>query len=542
MRNHVRSVRYRQQKLHLESLERRQLLASNVGDDGWYIRESLSGGHETETLVVNGTSADDRFEIRLSGRNDTTVKVFRNNRQVFSDELSELSAIEINGNNGNDSLTVRGGPTNDAFVLQGTSLTINGLPVSSSSIESLQLDAGSGDDSIRVDSDLGVTSIAGGLGLDLLTGPDVPTDWTLRGLGTGTMGNTTLSGMETLQGGNFFNQFFVDTNGKLSGKILGGQGIDSLSYVHRTSAVQVNMSSTIVNSGSGTDIQGFESIDSVIGSQSSLDNFGGSADTGNVYFFNGAYTGQYITFLPTGVSQMGYVGFENYQGGTLGDTYFAPGSGDFANRIDGGSGRNRIDYSVRNEGVSIDLSAHIATGVGALMNINDASGSFFNDTIRGNEFDNGLIGWAGDDIIFGGDGSDDLVGFSGNDQLYGEGGNDLLIGGTGADELHGGSGDDILISSVSFWLAFEQGGGGSVDLGFASTILGAWNDPAKTYSERVAYLSQPFVEFVGPGVQVGLTDDTEVDLAFGEGGEDWFLLGANDIDDLQVGEIRNLIV
>ena len=48
-------------------------------------------------------------------------------------------------------------------------------------------------------------------------------------------------------------------------------------------------------------------------------------------------------------------------------------------------------------------------------------------------------------MIWGQDGDDEIKGFGGNDKLYGASGNDILMGHGGQDKLFGGGGDDILL-------------------------------------------------------------------------------------------------
>jgi Ca2+-binding RTX toxin-like protein len=65
-------------------------------------------------------------------------------------------------------------------------------------------------------------------------------------------------------------------------------------------------------------------------------------------------------------------------------------------------------------------------------------------TENGDEKDNIITGWAGNDILNGGAGNDTLWGEDGNDVLNGGEGDDILNGGDGNDVLNGGEGDDIL--------------------------------------------------------------------------------------------------
>src|SRR4029434_851346 len=69
-----------------------------------------------------------------------------------------------------------------------------------------------------------------------------------------------------------------------------------------------------------------------------------------------------------------------------------------------------------------------------VANIQEVSGTIFDDLIEGDGQDNFLYGGEG--------GTDTLVGLQGNDQLIGADGDDLLIGGDGFDYLEGGFGAD----------------------------------------------------------------------------------------------------
>lgn len=66
------------------------------------------------------------------------------------------------------------------------------------------------------------------------------------------------------------------------------------------------------------------------------------------------------------------------------------------------------------------------------------------DRLCGNDGDDIVRGYAGNDSLSGGEGADGIQGDSGADLMHGVGGNDQLLGGTGADQLYGNLGNDIL--------------------------------------------------------------------------------------------------
>jgi serralysin len=81
--------------------------------------------------------------------------------------------------------------------------------------------------------------------------------------------------------------------------------------------------------------------------------------------------------------------------------------------------------------------------------IENVIGGDASDVIRGNESQNDLAGYFGDDVLYGLGGDDVLYGDDGNDDLIGYGGADYLSGGFGDDEIFAQDGepDEILCGS-----------------------------------------------------------------------------------------------
>lgn len=82
--------------------------------------------------------------------------------------------------------------------------------------------------------------------------------------------------------------------------------------------------------------------------------------------------------------------------------------------------------------------------VGGTGSDDSIKGSNDQDLMLGFDGNDTLTGRNGDDEIFGGDGQDKLVGQNDNDRLHGEAGNDHLSGGRGNDVLFGGADNDRL--------------------------------------------------------------------------------------------------
>ncbi len=141
------------------------------------------------------------------------------------------------------------------------------------------------------------------------------------------------------------------------------------------------------------------------------------------------------------------------------DTFFGSRGKD---ELFGGTGRDTVNYEDSPEGVEVDLESN-QPGKGGdaegdrYEDIENATGSKYDDKLYGTEWMNELVGGKGDDSLFGragndtlrgGDDNDTLDGGDDDDDLFGDAGDDTLIGGEGKDELFGGTGDDTLIGGA----------------------------------------------------------------------------------------------
>ena len=158
-------------------------------------------------------------------------------------------------------------------------------------------------------------------------------------------------------------------------------------------------------------------------------------------------------------------------GGVGDDMLYGDGGNDVlsggrgVNTLDGGAGTDTADYSNEASGAYIRLDAGwktdlsnkamgwvplndaIAAGTvehDKLINIENITGTAYNDLITGNSGDNVITGGDGNDRLGGLGGNDTVIGGEGNDKLFGDGGNDTLEGGEGNDTLTGGTGFNVL--------------------------------------------------------------------------------------------------
>ena len=225
----------------------------------------------------------------------------------------------------------------------------------------------------------------------------------------------------------------------------GGPGNDTASYRDSNERVDVRLSGSVVQQGhaEGDTLIDIEHLigsayhDTLAGNSASNDLSGGS---GNDLLW-----------------------------GSGGDDFLKGGSGD--DRLVGGNGSDTAIYSSSPAGVTVRLhNSSAANGhaegdtfpysvaitwtddegivhTDSLPDIENLTGSLYDDILAGDRRDNILTGNGGNDTLYGGPGGGDdhLYGNDGNDKLYGGVGDDFLYGGPGDDQLSGGPGIDTFV-------------------------------------------------------------------------------------------------
>lgn len=106
--------------------------------------------------------------------------------------------------------------------------------------------------------------------------------------------------------------------------------------------------------------------------------------------------------------------------------------------LNGGAGADTAAFSTSTKAINADLFFSLAKGNGAdgLVAIENLTGSKNADILRGDDFDNTIVGGAGNDYLSGFGGRDALNGGAGADRLYGGTGGGGLVGGLGTDVCH----------------------------------------------------------------------------------------------------------
>lgn len=185
--------------------------------------------------------------------------------------------------------------------------------------------------------------------------------------------------------------------------VRGGGGLDSMAYDGRTAGVSINPDGLPNDGGPGErdDIDGVSNLS------------GGDGDDTLI-------TEEPISYL------YGNGGDDRLIGGPGGD-YLDGDAGNDAYR--GGPGHDRVDYGGAESGVSVTLDGAANDGEPGQVesvggDIEDISGSDYDDVLVGNEGMNRLVGRGGDDLIDARDGPDRLQGGAGADRLLAGSGND----------------------------------------------------------------------------------------------------------------------
>jgi hypothetical protein len=403
---------------------------------------NIGGSSAVDTIVIAPDSTGKNLQVTIGGKVISKTIALSSIHQinVFAREGNDTitvsnitKPVSIDGGDGTDKLVINGAATANVFVLNDAALTVNGAEYDLSGLESLTVNGGAKNDIFTVSSlsALPVT-FAGGAGTDTLVGPNTANTWNITGSGSGTLDSSlTFSAVENLTGGTGDDDFKFSAGKAISGKIDGGGGSNVLDDSAYTSAVTVNLQ-TSVATGTGTSAAtgGFAHIQSLVGG-SNKDTLIG-ANLADTWSITGAGAGS--------VNGTSFSGFENLTGGTLADTFQFHSGGSLSGKISGGSGTNALDYSADSAAATVNQQSATATGTGGYANIQSLVGDS-NTTLVGA---NKTITWS---LTGTGSGSVNGMAFSGVSNLTGGTGADTftLANGAGVSgTINGGAGTDTL--------------------------------------------------------------------------------------------------
>jgi Ca2+-binding RTX toxin-like protein len=232
----------------------------------------------------------------------------------------------------------------------------------------------------------------------------------------------------------------------------GGLGIDWADYQDATGGVTVDLALTTAQNTGSMGIDTLSNFEVIAGS--AFADVLKAADSGSTIY---GFLGNDLLIGRAGNDVLnGGVGADTIQGGGGNDTIFAEDwSSIDSDHVDGGTGVDTIDYATTTGPLTVNLALTTAQntgsgGIDTIINVENVSGSLYDDVLTGNGVANTLFGWTGNDTLSGAAGNDLLDGFAGADHLFGGAGNDVLMGGvtglaTEVDQLTGGTGADVFV-------------------------------------------------------------------------------------------------
>ncbi len=227
----------------------------------------------------------------------------------------------------------------------------------------------------------------------------------------------------------------------------------------------------------------------------------------------------------------GRAGIDTLNGGE-GDDRLDGGAG--ADLMTGGTGNDRYfvdnaaDQVFENVGEGTDTvytKVNYTLVAGQEVEVLWANAGSTGLMLGGNEFDNRLVGRAGNDGLDGAAGNDRLDGNDGDDTLDGGDGDDQLFGGTGSDILDGGIGDDRLDGGVG---ADTMTGGAGNDLFYVDNA-----------GDQVHEAVGGGTDAVYASVGYSLASGEEIESLRANAGSTGLTLGGNEFDNTVFGATGN---
>ncbi|MBN2448010.1 MAG: hypothetical protein JXO22_14865 [Phycisphaerae bacterium] len=316
------------------------------------------------------------------------------------------------------------------------------------------IDGGAGDDSLK--GEAGDDTISGGEGNDVLYG------------GTG---NDVMDGGEGVDTANYYySESGVNVN--LADGTATGEGSDTLSNIENVQGS--NYDDTITGDDGANRLYGYAGDDTIDAGAGNDTVYGGDGnDT-----IDGQAGNDYLK---------GDAGDDVVSGGEGNDTLYGGSGNDLLNGgagndyIFGESGTDTVDYSDAESSVTVDLSTTSAQDTGGagtdrIYDVENLTGSAYDDTLTGNSGDNVIVGGAGNDVIDSGAGNDSVLGGEGNDNITTGDGDDIVDGGAGDDVIDSGAGDDNVLGGAGNDDISTGDGADAIDAGDGSDVISAGAD------------------------------------------------------------------
>ena len=449
--------------------------AANAGTDLVYSTITYTLTAEVENLSLQGTASINATGNAISntiysnagnniidGGAGVDTVAYSGATAAVTVNLSNTAA-QATGGSGSDTLknieNLTGSNYNDTLIGNTASNTLNG------GVGADRMEGGLGNDTYYVDNASDVIVEAAGGGTDLVYS-------TVTHTLAAEVEDLNLQGTASINAtGNALNNIIYTNAG--NNIIDGGAGTDTVTYLNSAAAVTVNLSNTAAQAtgGSGSDtllnvenLTGSNYNDTLIGNTANNTLNGGvGADRmegglGNDTYYvdnasdiiveaaNGGTDLVYSTVTHTLAAEVENLSLQgtasiNATGNVLNNTIYSNAGN---NIIDGGAGVDTVAYSGATAAVTVNLSNTAAQATGGsgsdtLKNIENLTGSAYNDTLIGNTASNTLNGGVGADRMEGG---------LGNDTYYVDNASDVVV-----EAASGGT--DLVYATVSHTLAAE---------------------------------------------------------------------------------------
>jgi Ca2+-binding RTX toxin-like protein len=239
------------------------------------------------------------------------------------------------------------------------------------------------------------------------------------------------TGNDTMAGGTGNDTYVVDSSADVVTE-LANQGTDlvqsSATFILSANVENLTLTGTAAVNGTGNN----DLIGNVITGNSGNNILAGLGGADTLNGAGGIDTATYAASaagvnvsLQTGIGSGGdaagdtLLNIENLTGSNFNDTLEGTAGN---NVLDGGLGSNTVSYANATAGVTVNLSTTtaqntIGAGTDTLLNFQNVTGSGFNDTLTGTAGINVIVAGAGNDVITGGFDADILTGGLGNDRF-----------------------------------------------------------------------------------------------------------------------------
>jgi Ca2+-binding RTX toxin-like protein len=409
----------------------------------------IDGGAGIDTASYASSSAGVRVSLATGtgqggdAEGDTLVNIENLTGSAFNDFLEGNSAANrLNGGAGIDTVSYEHSSAGVTVSLASTVAQVSG---------------GNTNNDAAGDVLTSIENLFGSAFDDTLTGNS------LANILSGGAGNDTLNGgtgMDTMIGGTGDDTYVVDNAGDLaienpfegidtvraSTSYRLGDNVENLTLLGagNINGTGNDLANVLIGSSGKNNLSGLGGNDALYG-QDGDDTLIGGAGADWLDGGNGLDTASYASSsgavhvsLLAGLGQvMGgdaegdtLVNIENLTGSAFDDVFEGNGA---ANRFDGGAGIDTVSYAHSGAGVSVSLivsTAQASTGDAngdALVGIENLTGSAFDDRLTGNSMANTLNGGAGNDVLDGWSGTDTMIGGAGDDTYFVDNAGDQVI-------------------------------------------------------------------------------------------------------------------